>query len=61
MGTAILELRKKGSVWRKKCTVLGVMRASKINTIGTELPAFVEWGGEARRERRRWFLFVPYW
>ena len=33
----------------------------KINTIGTELPAFVEWGGEARRERRRWFLFVPYW
>lgn len=33
----------------------------KINTIGTELPTFVEWGGEARRERRRRFLFIPYW
>ena len=33
----------------------------KINTIGTVLPLFIEWGGEARRERRRWFLFFPYW
>jgi|SRR5687768_16705741 len=40
---------------------LGSNQRLKINTIGTELPAFAEWGGEARRERRRWFLFIPYW